>query len=296
MPNMPSDLDFSVLDPASAVLTLRPDLRFTPAEFDGEACYMIEDPVRGKFFRIGGDEFSLISLLDGKNTIAQAIGLSAATLHERAFMENEAMSVCHWLLESQLAACGGAGQAERLADSARKQAQNKLAASINPLAMRLPLFNPSRVLNHIVPCLHWIVGPPAVVAWCVVCLIGLVVAAGHRGELVESSSVLLDRDNWLRLAVVWLILKVLHETAHAVTCVHFGGTVPSAGVLLVVFTPLPFVERDRLLAFSLEMAADRHRRRRRLSRIVRGRRGNYPLELLGRFGRAARRPERGRHR
>ncbi len=125
---MHSELDFSVLDPASAVLTLRPDLRFTPAEFDTEACYMIEDPVRGKFFRIGSDEFSLISLLDGKNTIAQAIGLSAATLRERAFTENEAMSVCHWLLESQLAVCGGAGQAERLAESARKQAQNKLAA------------------------------------------------------------------------------------------------------------------------------------------------------------------------
>jgi putative peptide zinc metalloprotease protein len=203
---------------------------------------MIEDPVRGKFFRIGSDEFTLIALLDGKNTIAQAIGLSAATLRERAFTENEAMSVCHWLLESQLAACGGAGQAERLASTARKQAQNKLAASVNPLAMRLPLFNPSRLLNRIVPWLHWVFSKPAVAAWCIVCLIGVIVAAGHRGELVESSSVLLDRDNWLRLAVVWLILKLLHETAHAVACMHFGGTVPSAGVLLVVFTPLPFVD------------------------------------------------------
>ena len=50
---MPAELDFSVLDPANAVLTLRADLRFTPGEFDREACYMIEDPLRGKFFRIG---------------------------------------------------------------------------------------------------------------------------------------------------------------------------------------------------------------------------------------------------
>ena len=89
--------------------------------------------MRGKFFRIGSDEFALISLLDGKNTIAQAIGLSAEALQEKAFIENEAMSVCHWLLESQLAVCGGGGQGERLATSARKLAQNKLAASINPL-------------------------------------------------------------------------------------------------------------------------------------------------------------------
>ena len=245
-----SELDYSVLDPASAVLTLRADLRFTPAEFDSEPCYMIEDPVRGKFFRIGSDEFSLMSFLDGKNTIAQAIGLSATTLKEKAFTENEAMSVCHWLLESQLAACGGAGQAERLAESARKQAHNKLLSSANPLAMRLPLFNPSRVLGRILPWTHWLFSPPAIVAWAVVCLIGLIVAASHRGELVESSSVLLDRDNWLRLAVVWLILKVLHESAHAITCMHFGGNVPSAGVLLVVFTPLPFVDVTASWRFS----------------------------------------------
>ena len=204
---------------------------------------MIEDPVRGKFFRIGSDEFTLISLLDGKNTIAQAIGLSAATLRERAFTENEAMSVCHWLLESQLAVCGGAGQAERLAKSARKHGPEQARRVGQPLGHAAPACSiRAGCLNRILPWMHWAFSRPAVVAWCIVCLIGVVVAAGHRGELVESSSVLLDRDNWLRLAVVWLILKLLHESAHALACMHFGGTVPSAGVLLVVFTPLPFVD------------------------------------------------------
>jgi putative peptide zinc metalloprotease protein len=239
---MSAELDFSVLDPANAALTLRPDLRFTPCEFDGEACYMIEDPLRGKFFRIGADEFALISYLDGKNTIAQAVGLSAEGLQERAFTENEAMSVCHWLLESQLAICGGAAQGERLAESARKIAQNKLAAAVNPLAMRFPLFNPNVLLTRIAPWTDWLFTPGAVIGWCVVCFIGLVTALGHRGELIQSSSILLDRDNWLRLAAVWLVLKVLHECAHGLTCIHFGGNVPSSGVLLVMFAPLPFVD------------------------------------------------------
>lgn len=250
MPNEPSELDFSVLDPANAVVTLRPDLRFTPAEFDREPCYMIEDPLRGKFFRIGTDEFTLISFLDGKNTIAQAIGLSSESLRESAFTENEAMSVCHWLLESQLAVCGGAAQGERLAQSARKQAQNKLAASVNPMAMRLPLCNPTALLNRIAPWTNWIFTRPAVIAWCVVCGIGLLVAISNRSELIQSSSVLLDRDNWLRLALVWLILKVLHEAAHGLACLHFGGTVPSAGILLVLFTPLPFVDVTASWRFS----------------------------------------------
>jgi putative peptide zinc metalloprotease protein len=239
---MPDELDFSILDPANAVLTLRPDLKITPSEFDQEACYLIEDPLRGKFFRIGSDEFALISLLDGKNTIAQAIGLSAEALQEKAFIENEAMSVCHWLLESQLAVCGGGGQGERLATSARKLAQNKLAAAINPLSMRLPLWNPNVVLNKIAPYTEWMFGRPAMIGWCIICAIGFLIAASNRNELIESSSILLDRDNWLKLALAWLVLKLLHESAHALTCLHYGGNVPSAGVLLVLFTPLPFVD------------------------------------------------------
>ena len=80
------------------------------------------------------------------------------------------------------------------------------------------------------------------VGWCVVCLIGVLTALGHRNELVQSSSILLDRDNWLRLAAVWLVLKILHEAAHGLTCLHFGGNVPSAGVLLILFAPLPFID------------------------------------------------------
>jgi putative peptide zinc metalloprotease protein len=239
---MSAELDFSVLDPANAVITLRGDLHFTPREFDREACYMIEDPLRGKFFRIGADEFTLISFLDGKNTIAQAVGLSAESLRERAFTDNEAMSVCHWLLESQLAVCGGAAQGERLAQSAHKLAQNKLAAAVNPLAMRFPLCNPNTLLNRIAPWTNWIFTPGAVFGWCVVCLVGLLIALNHRGELLQSSSILLDRDNWLRLGFVWLVLKILHEMAHGLTCLHFGGNVPSAGVLLVLFAPLPFID------------------------------------------------------
>ena len=121
-------------------------------------------------------------------------------------------------------------------------ANNKLASAINPLAMKLPLCNPTALLNGIAPWTQWVFTRPAVIAWCIICLLGLLIAAGHHSELIESSAVLLDRDNWLKLAVVWLVLKLLHETAHAIACMHFGGSVPSAGVLLVVFTPMPFVD------------------------------------------------------
>ena len=61
-------------------------------------------------------------------------------------------------------------------------------------------------------------------------------------HLAVSAAVILDRENWLRLAIVWVLLKVLHELAHALACKKYGGTVPVAGVTLLFFAPLAFVD------------------------------------------------------
>ncbi len=53
---------------------------------------------------------------------------------------------------------------------------------------------------------------------------------------------ILDRDNWLRLAAAWVLLKVLHETAHGLACKRYGGTVGSAGITLLFFMPLAYVD------------------------------------------------------
>ena len=170
---MPSELDFSVLDPANAVLTLRADLRFTPADFDGDACYMIEDPVRGKFFRIGGDEFTLISLLDGKNTIAQAIGISAATLARTGLHRKRGdvgLPLAVGIATGRLRR-GGPGRTPRRVrpqtgpQQARRRRQSPGHADSVVQSQRA-------CCNCDPPWTHWLFTPPAVVAWCIVCLIG----------------------------------------------------------------------------------------------------------------------------
>jgi len=95
------------------------------------------------------------------------------------------------------------------------------------------------VLNRIAPWTQWLFSRPAVVIWGMVCLYAISLAIDHWSELVQSSAVLLDRDNWLRLIMVWFFLKILHETGHALACLRFGGAVPSVGLLLILFTPLP---------------------------------------------------------
>ena len=52
-----------------AVIRVRNDLRFTPQAVDSRPHYLVEDPVRSKFYRIGFSEYVFISLLDGETTV-----------------------------------------------------------------------------------------------------------------------------------------------------------------------------------------------------------------------------------
>ena len=48
---------------------LRRELVFRPSRVGGKTCYVIEDPVHSRFFRIGVAEYTFMSLLDGRATI-----------------------------------------------------------------------------------------------------------------------------------------------------------------------------------------------------------------------------------
>ena len=69
--------DYGIFDAGNTAVGLRADLVFTPDLAVDPPCYQIEDRLRGKFFRVGLRKFTCLSNLDGRATIAEAVGRSA---------------------------------------------------------------------------------------------------------------------------------------------------------------------------------------------------------------------------
>ena len=69
--------EFVVEDARNALLKLRTDLIIAPRTGGEWSGYFIEDPLRGKFFRLGLAEHAVLSLLDGQRTISQACAEAA---------------------------------------------------------------------------------------------------------------------------------------------------------------------------------------------------------------------------
>jgi len=221
---------------------LRDDLEISVQMYAGQMCYLIEDPISSRFSRVGLAEYTLLSLLDGRTTIAEAIGQMAAIMGPDALSEHEAASLCKWLIDSQLAETEHSRGAGRLSESADRSFWRKAASRLNPIFQKVPLFNPDPLLRHMASWLGWIFGAPAMLAWIAIVAFGAYCISAHWAQFTSDSAAILDRHNWIWLLVTWIVLKLFHETGHGLACRRFGGNVREAGVVFVVLAPLPYVD------------------------------------------------------
>jgi len=221
---------------------LRRELAFRPQSFGGEACYVVEDPVSSRFFRIGVDEYAFISLLDGAMTVGEALGATVKARPDCGFTPPDALAICQWVVRNGLAHDGSEdiGSAPSRGGSVRPS--QRRGARLTALSVQIPLFRPDRLFTGLRFWLGWCFSFPAVLAWllvlgCAVC--DLIV---HADRVAGSSSTILAPHNWIWLGAAWIALKVIHECGHGIACKRLGGEVREAGVVFVLFAPLAYVD------------------------------------------------------
>ena len=77
-----------VTDELNGVRLLLADrLRFSLQSWSGGLSYVIEDPQNGTYFRIGTTEYTFLSLLDGRTTVAEAMARTAAVTGPKSFRD-----------------------------------------------------------------------------------------------------------------------------------------------------------------------------------------------------------------
>ena len=223
-------------------LALRDDLRFSAQRGRHSKTFLIEDCASGEFYRIGEAEYTFLSLLDGKTTLASALATTCSIVGAKAFDEQDAATICKWLVDTGLAATRASTAASRIKNRRDESDSAKLLGLLNPISIRIPLFNPDRFVAAANRAIGWIISKPAAVVWFVVCLYAAVSLAANFDRFGGGNVEVFSRNNWLLLGVTWMVLKLVHEFAHALTCRRFGGRVRNCGVLFLLMIPLPFVD------------------------------------------------------
>lgn len=232
----------STIQLAGIVLKLRDDLTFSVREYGGSIVYTIEDEMKSRFYRVGLAEYTFLSLLDGRRTFADALGQTATVSRQDALTESDAASLCRWLVENGLASTAESRSSLRLFEAADHSSQMRMKSRMNPMFVKLPLCNPDRIMQLAASTAGWIFSIPAILAWLAVLFVGTLCVAMRWDEATTMTSQIVSQQNWIWLAVISVVLKVLHEFGHGIACRHFGGGVREAGVMTILFIPLPYVD------------------------------------------------------
>lgn len=227
------------INPEIAILTprLRSDLSITVARRDGHLVHLLEDPIQGRVFQIGQREATFLLAMDGKKSISEFASETADQLTndeiERLFQWAHQKSL--WYDHSEAAL----GRDRRSFTAANRAAYFKW---LNPISIQWSLGSPQKYVDRFARYGHWLFSRWSVLAFFGFGLFAFTQFWPVASQFADQTSQSLANGGWLLMLGVWLIAKLLHETAHAVACHRAGAQVSDCGMIFVVLMPLAFVD------------------------------------------------------
>ncbi|MBL8829130.1 MAG: efflux RND transporter periplasmic adaptor subunit [Planctomycetaceae bacterium] len=216
-------------------LRARPELRISHRDESDASAWLVEDPLRGKYFEIGDQERQLLAALDGNESLAAALEKVPAGVLAPA----ETLIIARWLIEQELVqVLDASGKPVQLTSAKTNQPR----APFNPLMCEIFTFNPASLLNTVRGGLRYLWSWSSAILWGALAVAAIIKLSQHLHDWISVPTQVLDPGNWLRMALVWAGLKLVHECGHALASERYGAPVTRAGLKLMLFAPVAFVD------------------------------------------------------
>jgi putative peptide zinc metalloprotease protein len=222
-------------------LRRRGDLVVNRQIYQGQAWWVVKDPISLHYFRFRPEEYALLEMLDGGTSLEALKERFEARFPPRRITVEELSRFIATLHRSGLVIGDRPGQGPQLFERRRQRIWKQWMAWLaNIMSMRFRGIDPDWLLERLDPWFGWLFSPPAIVAALVfvasALLLVLVNFDVFRAKLPEFQQ-FFAAGNWLYLAVALGITKILHEFGHGLSCKHYGGECHEMGMMLLVFTP-----------------------------------------------------------
>lgn len=219
--------------------------------YRGRIWYVIHDPSSGRVHRFTIAAYRIIGLMDGSRTLGELYDIACDALGDQAPTQDDIIQLLGQLHGADILQSNVTPDAAEIFDRFRTyDFAKKIAPLVNPLSIRVPLFDPERCLRRLAPLARPFFTLWGLLIWLAVCGYGLALAGRHWPDL---SADILDRvltpQNFLLLWLVFPVVKGLHELGHALATKVWGGEVHEMGVMFLVFTPVPYVDVSTSAAF-----------------------------------------------
>ena len=224
-------------------------------QYSGETWYLLQDKVGARFHRINETAYELIALMNGRNNLARIIELSQQNYTSRlhaAPTSEDLIELVQYLYVADLLVCDFPPDTQEIVS--RQRNKNKLAIRQlikSPYVWRFPLFNPDRFLDKLLPLAKAITSKTMLYVWALVLAVALIQFVIQWDRITTPSlSYIFSPGNLFLVWLVYPLMKVLHELGHGLFIKAWGQKVPEFGVVVILGTPLPYVDATSTTAIS----------------------------------------------
>lgn len=272
------DAERSLLRPAWAnARYLRPrisaDIQINSRIYRGEQWYVLQRKGSKRIYRINRSARLILGRCDGSNTLEQILAQVLAPLRDNdgtrgknstvrsdiAHEDNDVSAsntinetemlrtINHFLHEGFVTVEGVSGIP---VDALRRNKKSWWKKLENPLAIRIPLWDPDQFLLRHIRHVRPLFGMFSLLLWLCFVIYGVILAGGHWPEITHNViDRILQPANLLWLWLIYPATKFIHEMGHAFATRACGGEVHEIGIMILFGIPIPYVDASAASAF-----------------------------------------------
>jgi putative peptide zinc metalloprotease protein len=235
---------------------LRSHARLHRHRYRGEVWYVLQDPASGRAHRFSPAARLVIAAMDGKRSVENLWEIANKHLGENAPTQDEIITLLGQLHAADLLQSDVTPDVAELFERGERQEKARRRRSYaNPMAVRIPLWDPDALLNRINAFIRPLWSRWGALLWLAVVSPAVILIPPHWTELTNNfSDRVLAVDNLLLLWLVFPVIKAFHEMGHATATKAGGGEVHDIGMILLVLLPVPYVEASAATAFKSKYA------------------------------------------
>jgi len=225
----------------SLAVIVRPDLKARKQRYQGRVYWVVKDPVGLQYFRFEEEEFAILQMLDGQSSLEEIAERFEAEFPPQTIRVEELQNFIGMLYRSGLILSDVPGQGIQLKKRRdERKRKEMIGAFSNILSFRFKGFDPELILNAIYPRISWFFSVQATIFSVILAMVALslvIVQFDVFQSRLPSFQSFFAAQNWLLIAGVLGVTKVIHEFGHGLSCKHFGGECHEMGVMFLVLTP-----------------------------------------------------------
>lgn len=236
------------------VASLRPalaaGLRIVRQRVRDQLWHVLVEPGSGRQLRLNPAAYAFAGRCDGRATVDDLWQRLLREQGDAAPAQDDVLRLLAQMFRAGMLQFDAAPHLSLLFRRREEDEERKRRAFINPLMLRMRLFDPTRWLDRLAPLGTALVTWKAFGVWLGMVLVAAMAAAIAFPQLqADALRVLATPSSYAVAWIAYPLVKSLHELGHALAVRRFGGAVHEVGISLLLLTPAPYVDASAASAF-----------------------------------------------